>query len=137
MHEAQNTKVVQEAYAAFGRGDVQGVLDTLQPDVAWQPITGASAAVPMAGARRGTAAVGEFFATLAKSLTFEVFEPREFVAQGDKVVVLGYYKAKTASGRAFASDWVMIFTVANGKVARFQEFTDVAALNAAFEGVPA
>ena len=70
-------------------------------------------------------------------MTFEVFEPREFVAQGDKVVVLGYYKARTAAGRPFASDWVMIFTVANGKVARFQEFTDVAALNAAFEGVPA
>jgi ketosteroid isomerase-like protein len=137
MRETENTHLVQQAYAAFGRGDVQGVLDTLHPEVAWQPITGASAAVPMGGARRGKAAVGEFFTTLAKSMTFEVFEPREFVAQGDKVVVLGYYKAKTASGRPFASDWVMIFTVANGQVARFQEFTDVAALNAAFEGVPA
>ena len=29
MAEAQNTKTVQDAYAAFSRGDIQGVLDTL------------------------------------------------------------------------------------------------------------
>jgi uncharacterized protein len=137
MREAENTALIKQAYAAFGRGDVQGVLDTLDPHVVWMAVTGASPAVPMGGERRGVGAVGEFFKTLAKSLTFEVFDPREFVAQGDKVVVLGYYKARTVSGRPFASDWVMVFTVANGKVTRFQEFTDVAALNAAFEGVAA
>ena len=137
MGEIENTSVVQRTYAAFGRGDIPGVLDTLATDIVWAPVIGASPAVPMGGERRGRAAVAEFFTTLGRSLTFEVFEPREYVAQGDKVVVLGYYRAKTAAGRPFASDWVMIFTVSNGKVTRFQEFTDVAALNAAFEGVPA
>ncbi len=137
MREAENTTLVKQAYAAFGRGDVQGVLDTLDPDVVWTAVIGASPAVPTGGERRGTAAVGEFFNTLGKSMAFEVFDPREFVAQGDKVVALGYYKARTASGRPFASDWVMIFTVVNGKITRFKEFTDVAALNAAFEGVAA
>ena len=137
MREAENTNLVKQAYAAFGRGDILGVLETLDPDVVWKAVTGASAAVPMSGERRGRAAVTEFFNTLGRSLTFEVFEPREFVAQGDKVVALGYYRARTAAGRPFASEWVMVFTVANGKVTRFQEFTDVAALNAAFEGVAA
>ena len=137
MGETENTALVKAAYAAFGRGDIQGVLDTLAPDVVWSAVIGASPAVPMAGERRGRQAVTEFFATLGRSLTFEVFEPREFVAQGDKVVVLGYYRARTAAGRPFASDWVMIFTIAGNKVTRFREFTDVAALNAAFEGVPA
>jgi ketosteroid isomerase-like protein len=137
MREAENTTLVKAAYAAFGRGHIQGVLDTLHSDVVWSAVIGASPAVPMAGERRGQAAVGEFFRTLAKSITFEVFDPREFVAQGDKVVVLGYYKARTMTGRPFASDWVMVFTVVNGKITRFQEFTDVAALNGAFEGVAA
>ena len=73
--------------SAFGRGDVPGVLDTLDPDVVWSAVVGASAAVPMEGERRGRAAVSEFFAILGRSLTFEVFEPREFVAQGDKVEI--------------------------------------------------
>src|SRR5688500_7849750 len=134
MREAENTAAVKQAYAAFGRADIPGVLDTLDNDVVWAPVTGASPAVPMAGERRGRAAVSEFFNTLGRSLIFEVFEPRDFVAQGDKVVVLGYYRARTAAGRPFASDWVMVFTVADGKIRRFQEFTDVAALNAAFQG---
>ena len=137
MRETDNTNLVKQAYAAFGRGDVQGVLDVLHPDVRWRPVTGASPAVPMAGERRGRKAVAEFFATLAKSLTFEVFEPREFVAQGDKVVALGYYRGRTEQGQPFDSDWVMIFTVVNGQVTDFQEFADVSALNAAYEGVPA
>ena len=137
MREADNTNVVKQAYAAFGRGDIQGVLERLDADVHWRAVTGASRAVPMQGERRGKAAVAEFFSILARSMTFEVFEPREFVAQDDKVIALGYYKARTAAGRPFASEWVMIFTLVNGKVTGFQEFTDVAALNAAFEGVPA
>jgi len=137
MREADNTNVVKQAYAAFGRGDVHGVLDALDPEVRWRPVTGASPAVPMQGERREKAAVAEFFSILARSMTFEVFEPREFVAQGNKVVALGYYKARTAAGRPFASEWVMVFTLVNGKVAEFQEFTDAAALNAAFEAVPA
>lgn len=137
MRDSANTTLVQQAYAAFGRGDIPAVLDTLHPDVIWSAVVGASPAVPMEGERRGRAAVGEFFDILARSLTFEQFEPREFVAQGDKVVALGYYRARTAAGRPFASEWVMIFTVVDGRIARFQEFTDVAALNAAFEGVAA
>jgi ketosteroid isomerase-like protein len=64
---------------------------------------------------------------------FEVFEPREFVAQGDKVITLGHYTAKVkATGRRFDSDFVMVFTLRNGKLTHFQEFLDTASLNAAF-----
>ena len=35
MQETQNTKVVQDAYAAFGRGDVQGILDRLDDSIVW------------------------------------------------------------------------------------------------------
>src|SRR4051812_20219065 len=130
MRETENTKLVQEMYAAFGRGDVQGVLDRLDGGVVWTGVKGASAAVPMAGERRGTAAVAEFFAALGRSLTFTTFEPRAFVAQGDTVVALGYYDGTTFNGHRFASDWAMVFTIVNGKVTGFQEYTDVSALNA-------
>lgn len=134
MNESQNTQVVQDAYAAFGRGDVQALLAQLDDSITWQPVTGAGTHVPTAGLRKGKAAVGEFFKTLAQSITFSAFEPREFVAQGDKVVALGHYSGKSIStGRTFDADWVMIFTVKNGKVVDFKEFTDSAQLNAAFD----
>lgn len=40
MQEAQNTQVVRTAYAAFLRGDVQGVLGALDDDAAWKPANG-------------------------------------------------------------------------------------------------
>jgi hypothetical protein len=132
MLESQNTQVVQDAYAAFGRGDIQGVLATLHDDVVWQGVIGASAQVPMAGERRGKREVAEFFNRVGLHVKFNRFEPREFVAQGDKVVALGHYAATVSTGKTFDSDFVMAFTLKDGKVARFQEFLDVAALNAAF-----
>jgi ketosteroid isomerase-like protein len=133
MSEAQNTRVVQDAYAAFGRGDVPAILATLDESVLWKAVYGASPQVPTAGERRGKAAVGEFFKVLAQSFQFDRFEPREFIAQGERVAVLGSYAARTSTNKRVDSEWVMLFTVRNGKIAEFQEFTNTAMLNAAFE----
>ena len=132
MREQQNTELVQRAYAAFLRGDIQTVLDSLDDNVVWQAVIGAAPTVPTRGERRGKAAVAEFFTQLAATVNFSRFEPREYVAQGDNVVALGHYTATTQVGGSFDSDFVMIFTIRNGRVVQFREFLDVAALNAAF-----
>jgi ketosteroid isomerase-like protein len=135
MGTGQLTSVVQEAYAAFGRGDVPGILATLDDNVVWKAVYGAAAYVPTAGERRGKAAVGEFFAIVGKTMQFERFEPREFIEQGNRVAVFGFYAAKTSTGRRLDSEWMMLFTFRNDKIAEFQEFTNTAMLNAAFESV--
>jgi ketosteroid isomerase-like protein len=133
MSETQNTKVVQDAYAAFGRGDIATLLGYMTDDIEWHPVIGTASHVPFSGARNGKAAVGEFFRQVADSEEFQQFEPREFVAQGDKVVAIGHYRAVTrATARTFEADFVMVFTLRGGKVAAFHEFTDSAGINAAF-----
>ena len=133
MQETQNIKVVQDAYAAFDRGDVDGILATLADDVVWTPVYGAESHVPSAGERRGKRAVAEFFKLVAENIHFSRFEPKEFVATGDKVVALGHYTATTPGERGFDSDFAMVFTLRNGKVTRFQEFCNSAAINAAYK----
>jgi ketosteroid isomerase-like protein len=133
MNEAQNTQVVQEAYAAFGRGDITALLGYMTDDIQWQPVIGTAAHVPFSGERRGKNEVAEFFRQVAATEEFQQFEPREFVAQSDKVVAIGHYRAVTKlTSRSFDSDFVMVFTLRDGKVSRFQEFTDSAGINAAF-----
>ena len=132
MQEAQNTKIVQEMYAAFGRGDVQTILARLAYDVVWKGVYGAGPHVPTAGERRGRAAVGEFFNQVGANVNFSKFEPTEFIATGDKVVTLGHYVATTPKQKGFDSDFAMVFTLKNGKVTHFQEFCDSAAINAAY-----
>ena len=53
MEEARNTQVVQEAYAAFSRGDIQTLLSKFADDIVWTGVYGAGSQVPTAGERRG------------------------------------------------------------------------------------
>lgn len=125
MSEEANVQLVREAYAAFGRGDIQSILDSLSDNVEWK----APPVEPIAGTYRGRDGVAEFFRKVAETFEFTRFEPREFVAQGDRVLVLGHYAANARStGRTVDSDWAMAFTVTNGQVSRFQEYTDTAAV---------
>jgi uncharacterized protein len=132
MPETENIKVVQHAYEAFARGDVQAILDLLDGSIVWQGVYGAGPHVPTSGERRGKAQVGEFFKQVGEHVSFSRFEPKEFIATGDKVVTLGHYTATTPIGNAFDSDFAMVFRLRNGKVTEFQEFTDSASVNAAY-----
>jgi ketosteroid isomerase-like protein len=132
MDEAQNTKIVKDAYAAFGRGDVPALLSSFSDDIVWRGVYGTGAHVPTSGERRGKAAVAEFFKQVAANVSFSAFEPREFIATGNKVVALGHYTATTPIGKGFDSDFAMVFTFANGKVTAFQEFCNSAAIDAAY-----
>jgi hypothetical protein len=131
--EADNTKVVQAAYAAFGRGDIPTLLGYMADDIQWRPVLGTARHVPFSGERQGKASVAEFFKIVGESEDFEQFEPREFVAQGNTVVALGHYRAVSkATGKRFDADFAMVFTLRDGKVTSFREFTDSAGINAAF-----
>jgi len=125
MSAEENVQVVKNGYAAFGRGDIQALLSLFAEDIEWiSPGEG----LPLAGTYRGLAQVAGFFQKLSDTLEFSSFEPREFLAEGDRVLVVGYSsgKAKT-SNRSFENHWVMAFTVRNGKVANFREYTDTLA----------
>src|SRR5436190_12166344 len=87
MSEQENERVVKEMYAAFGRGDIAGVLDRLAEDIEWR-IAGPSE-LPYAGLHRGRDEVAKFFQTLDQAAVFEEFEAQEYFTRGDKVVVLG------------------------------------------------
>jgi uncharacterized protein len=133
MSEQENTGLVQQAYAHFQRGEIPAVLDSLSEDVQW--LTPEVEGVPGGGNWHGREQVGQFFQTLGDNQEARQFEPREFVAQGDKVVALGHYAWHVKStGRQWESDFAHAFTVRDGKVTRFQEYTDTAAIADAFRG---
>ena len=134
MSDKQNVQLVQQAYEAFKRADIAGVLQTLDENAEWL-IPGPGEIIPFAGTRRGPQQVGEFFSILAGTQTAELFEPREFIASQDKVVVLGTQRWRVNStGITYEDDWAHVFTIQNGKITRFQEYHDTAAEAAAHGG---
>ena len=131
MSEQQNLDVVHALYAAFGRGDLEGILAPLDPEVSWR--TPGAPDLPTGGLRHGTAAVKEFFGLLLATLDIADFQPRDFLAAGDKVVVLGTSReGPKGSGRLVDFRWVHIFTFRSGRIVAFEEPADVSELVAEF-----
>jgi ketosteroid isomerase-like protein len=123
MNEQENIQTVQEAYADFGRGDIAAILARLTEDVTWNMPGGPE--IPFAGQRKGPAGAAEFFRILNESDEMLDFEPREFFAKGDKVVVLGWYRGRArTTGKEAGMEWVHVFTLRDGKIAGWVEFTD-------------
>jgi ketosteroid isomerase-like protein len=125
MGDQDSLTVVQNAYAAFQRGDVPAVLNALSEDVEW--VTPSIVGVPFGGLARGKAGVADFLQTLTAAEEIQLFEPTEYTTEGERVVALVNYRARVkATGRIAEMPLVHIFTVRGGKVTRFLEFFDTA-----------
>ena len=75
----------------------------------------------------------EFFGLLLNTLDIADFQPQDFLAAGDKVVVLGTSReGPKGSGRLVDFRWVHIFTFRNGRIVAFEEPADVSELAAEF-----
>jgi ketosteroid isomerase-like protein len=136
MSEQNSLGVVRMGYDAFGRGDINALLNLLDDNVEW--ITPGPAEVPTAGTRRGRQAVGEFFKSLSETFEITNFVPKEFIAQGDRVIVLGTDTARIkATGKTLDFNWVHSFTVKNDKIVAFSEYGDMSAVAAELKGAAA
>jgi len=126
MNTELNKQAVQEAYRMFQSGDVGGVVERCRDDCEWTSPD--SDLIPMSGTFHGKQGVAEFFSRMGGAMQPSRFEPQEFIAEGDKVVVLGQatWQIKT-TGRSFDTPWVHVFTMRDGKIARFEAFADTAA----------
>ncbi len=132
MSEAQNVEIVKSAYAAFGRGDIAGVINLLAEDIEW--VDPGPPAVPFAGTHHGRAEVMQMFARLGETVQFTKFEPIDFIAQGDRVICLGFFAGTVKkTSHMFSSDWAMAFTLLAGKIIHFREYNDTHAIASAFK----
>src|SRR5579862_9197301 len=135
MGAQENVELVKQGYAAFGRRDIPGLLALFAEDIEW---TTPGIGLPLAGSYRGHDGVTNFFQKLSQEVDILDFQPREFVAEGDRVFAVGWERAKLkATNRTFELDWVMAFTVRNGKVAAFREYTDTKVMADAYASATA
>lgn len=116
---------VRTFYDAVGRGDVAGVVASLHPELEW---TEAQRFPYYSGTWRSPQEVVErLLVPLRRDWTDFSATPDEFVVQGDRVVTLGHY-AGTAreTGRTMRAPFAHVWTVRDGRLARFDMYTDTA-----------
>lgn len=131
----ENIKVVKRLFEAFGKGDIQGALNTFAENVDFQsPVTcHAHPEMSWAKPRYSRGEVAAFFKELAEKTQVRSMEPREFTAQGDRVIVEGKNTGIVKStGRSYEHDWVMVFTIRDGKIIKHRHYYDTADVLVAF-----
>src|ERR1700738_5356259 len=131
MSIEENVQIVKDFFAAMGRGDKQGLLALSGEDMGWI-IPGED--WPLAGTHRGHAGLADLVQKASKMVETSFPKPPEFVAQGDRVLVVGFVTGRIkATNRTFEAHWVFAITVRNGKLTNIREYIDTQALARASE----
>jgi ketosteroid isomerase-like protein len=131
MSPKENKSAIQGIYAAFGRGDIPAVLDALTDDIEWT--FHGPPEIPYAGRHRGRDAIARFFTIVSEVATIKEFVPQKFLADEETVAVLGRERVTARrTGREFDVEWIHVFVFRGDRVAEIFEFTDTAALAAAY-----
>jgi ketosteroid isomerase-like protein len=126
MSTEKNVQTVKDFFAAIGRGDREGLLALVAEDIEWI-IPGE--AWPLAGTHRGHVELATLLQRATEELETTYPTPPEFVAQGDRVVVVGVATGKIkATNKPFKDDWVFDITIRNGKLTKIREYIDTQAL---------
>jgi hypothetical protein len=119
----EHVKLIKSIYEAFGRGDIPAVLGFFDLAIEWiaadnSPLADHSPYHGLHEVREGVfrRIVADFDVTI---------EVGELLDAGDKVVMLGFYNGvRKATGKRFRAQAAHIWTIAAGKVVKFQQYTD-------------
>ena len=130
MGRMSAVEVVQEAYRAFGRGDVPALMELVAEGVDWK--FRGPRGLPYTGQFRGRKEVAAWFASIPVVDEILAFEPREFFEGPETVTVLGWERTRALPrGDVYEAEWVHLFTVRDGRIVRFWGMYDTEASAAA------
>ena len=131
MSTQGNVQIVKEFPAALGRRDKQGLLALSAEDIEWI-IPGED--WPLAGTHRGPPGLESLLQRANETVETSYPEPPEFIAQGNRVLIIGFATGKIkTTNRRFEDHWVFAITVRNGKVTNIREYIDTQAMARASE----
>ena len=120
----ENVQMVQGLYDAFGRGDVLAVLGQMDQSIEWNEAENFIYADrnPYVGPQ--AVHEGVFMRLGSEWEGFRV-TPEEWLDAGDRIVVLGTYGGThKGTGRRVRAQFAHIWSVREGRVVRFQQYTD-------------
>ncbi|NEO29168.1 MAG: nuclear transport factor 2 family protein [Symploca sp. SIO3C6] len=124
-----NIEIVKGIYEAFEQGDLEKVLNVLDPNVEWIESEG----IPYGGTFIGTEAVikGVFEKIGSEWDNFQAHVD-EYLEAGNTIITLGYdsgtYKA---TGKSMQAETASFWTFNNGKIVKFVQYINTIKVSAA------
>jgi uncharacterized protein len=130
----ENVQAAQEAYKAFGKGDIATAVAGMDENAEW--VT--SDELPLGGTLHGRDEIAQAFARIPEYFDEFSVEPDEFIDAGDVVIVHGMQHARAKeTGVSFDSAYVQLLRMRDGKTIRGEFYGDSAKALHALEGQPA
>jgi ketosteroid isomerase-like protein len=127
-----STDVLKEFFAAFGRGDGDGVVNTFHPHTTITAVRSGERSGNHYGSYSGKDGAKTFLATLGKEFDTKQFNVSHIVGEGNVAFASGNFVHKLKStGKLFSSDWALYIVVQDGKILEYHFFEDSAAFLAA------
>src|ERR1700723_779493 len=109
MSTEENVQLVKNFFAAMGSDNARDLLALAAEDIEWI-IPGEG--WPLAGTHRGHAELAAVVKKASEEVEAQYPKPPEFVAQRDRVMVVGVATGKIkATNRPFKDEWVFDITV--------------------------
>jgi ketosteroid isomerase-like protein len=118
-----NVDVVQGAWDAFGRGDIETVLEAISPAAQ----TRIPESLPWGGTYVGPDGFRDFLAGLTERFEQFTATPEKVLGADDNhVVVVARTKGRTKAGSAFEGSAIWLYQLRDGKIADAETFGDTA-----------
>jgi hypothetical protein len=122
----ENLNIMRQGYDAFNRGDIDTVMDLMDPNIEWQEpdVEG----LPLRGTHHGPEDIANnvFGATVENWDDFQAV-PEEFLDAGDRVIVLGHFQGRRkATGKTLDAPFVNVWTLRDGKLVHHRNYPDTA-----------
>lgn len=131
MSEQANLQTVQRFYQTINDGDLAATLKLIADDLDWKDVGADKDIYPWSTAVQGREEFERYGKATFEALEFQVFQPDEFIVARDTVVVLGHERCLVrATGRLVEANWAQIFTLRDGLIYKFREYSDTAAWEA-------
>ncbi|WP_064696261.1 nuclear transport factor 2 family protein [Rhizobium aegyptiacum] len=115
-------EIVKAHYDANDRHDIDGMFADIAPDCRWTEMDG----FPCAGSYVGPQEIFKnVFQALGKAFDGYTFKLERLLDAGDEIVAVGDYSGThRETGKTFNARVVHVWSVAGGKIRRFEQFTD-------------
>jgi ketosteroid isomerase-like protein len=111
--------IVLRSYGAFARGDIDGAIANLDPDIEWiEPDE-----FPNGGLRRGPAAVGEYLRAARAPWDELISEPTAH-RHGEDIIVIHHFHGRTIDGEEGGGTVADVFTMKDGRAIRTKAYAD-------------
>src|SRR5262245_10524234 len=112
MSEHPHVQLARRAWEAISRGDVETLLEALDPDVVWHAT---ARGTPWFGTHRGAESVVDYLARVGEASEFFEATLADVLASDERVLLV-FHAAFRRHGRTAELDYLLLARIQNGRV---------------------